>query len=258
MSFSVHEVGVQIGRKVLLDNVSFAIEPGEVVVVLGPNGAGKSSLLKVMAGELKPDSGSVMLNGVARGDWRPDTVARMVGVLPQSSSLAFPFTAAEVVMLGRLPHNTGRVRDREIVDLALQQADVSHLKQASYPSLSGGERQRVQLARVLAQIWDAADSVPRYLLLDEPTSALDVAHQQLTLQLARELADTGVGVMAILHDLNLAAQYADRVVLLEAGCVAAAGGVEEILQPDRIQALFNIDVSVMSHPRSGRPLIVTL
>lgn len=258
MTFSVHEIGVQIGRKALLDNVSFAIEPGEVVVVLGPNGAGKSSLLKVMAGELKPDTGSVMLNGVARGDWQPDTVARMVGVLPQASSLAFPFSAAEVVMLGRLPHNSGRVRDLEIVDLALQKADVFHLKQAAYPSLSGGEKQRVQLARVLAQIWDAADSLPRFLLLDEPTSALDVAHQQLTLQLARELADNGVGVMAILHDLNLAAQYADRVVLLEAGCVAAAGGVEEVLQPACIHALFNIDVSVMPHPGSGRPLIVTL
>ena len=116
----------------------------------------------------------------------------------------------------------------------------------------------MQLARVLAQIWDRSAFGPRYLLLDEPTSALDVAHQQLTLQLARELAGQGIGVMAILHDLNLAAQYGDRIVMLQQGEIAAQGTVEEVLEPELIRQLFSIDVSIMPHPTSLRPMVVML
>ncbi len=258
MSFSVKHLNLGVGRKTLLSNVSFSIAPGELVVVLGPNGAGKSSLLKVMSGEHGFYEGDLQINGRAYAEWGSDEIARMVGVLPQSSLLTFPFSVAEVVMLGRLPHSTGRARDLEIVHQAIDRVDVSHLTNASYPSLSGGEKQRVQLARVLAQIWEETGPGERYLLLDEPTSALDVAHQQLTLQLARELAGQGVGVMAILHDLNLAAQYADRIVMLQQGEVAAQGTVGEVLEPDLIRHLFAIDVSIMPHPVSQRPMVVTL
>lgn len=258
MSFSVNHLNLNAGRKILLNNVDFFINPGELVVVLGPNGAGKSSLLKVMSGEHRFYEGDLSINGRAYDVWESDEIARMVGVLPQSSLLTFPFSVAEVVMLGRLPHSTGRVRDLEIMRQAIEKVDMSHLINASYPSLSGGEKQRVQLARVLAQIWEETGSGERYLLLDEPTSALDVAHQQLTLQLARELSGQGMGVMAILHDLNLAAQYADRIVMLQQGEIAAQGSVGEVLEPDLIRDLFAIDVSIMPHPVSQRPMVVTL
>jgi len=258
MSFSVNHLNLSVGRKILLNNVNFHVNPGELVVVLGPNGAGKSSLLKVMSGEHRFYDGDLSINGSTYDAWASDEVARMVGVLPQSSLLTFPFSVAEVVMLGRLPHSTGRARDLEIVHQAIDKVDVSHLTNASYPSLSGGEKQRVQLARVLAQIWEETGQGERYLLLDEPTSALDVAHQQLTLQLARELSGQGMGVMAILHDLNLAAQYADRIVMLQQGEIAAQGRVEEVLEPDLIRQLFAIDVSIMPHPVSQRPMVVTL
>lgn len=258
MTFSVNRLNLNAGRKILLNNVNFCINPGELVVVLGPNGAGKSSLLKVMSGEHRFYEGDLHINGRAYDDWESDEIARMVGVLPQSSLLTFPFSVAEVVMLGRLPHSTGRVRDLEIMHQAIDKVDMSHLVNASYPSLSGGEKQRVQLARVLAQIWEETGLGERYLLLDEPTSALDVAHQQLTLQLARELSAQGIGVMAILHDLNLAAQYADRIVLVQQGGVASQGSVEEVLEPDLIRHLFAIDVSIMPHPVSQRPMVVTL
>lgn len=258
MSFSVKHLNLSVGRKTLLNDVNFTVNPGELVVVLGPNGAGKSSLLKVMSGEHRFHEGEISLNGRRYGEWGGDEVARMVGVLPQSSLLTFPFSVAEVVMLGRLPHSTGRVRDLEIVHQAIDKVDMSHLANASYPSLSGGEKQRVQLARVLAQIWDDTGLGDRFLLLDEPTSALDVAHQQLTLQLARELAHQGMGVMAILHDLNLAAQYGDRIVMLQQGEIAAQGTVDDVLEPDLIRHLFAIDVSIMPHPVSQRPMVVTL
>ena len=258
MGFSASHICFQAGNKAILDNVTVQVQPGEMVAVLGPNGAGKSSLLKIMAGEQRFFSGQLHLNGRNYGDWSAGEIARMVGVLPQSSELMFPFSVAEVVMLGRLPHSTGRIRDREIVSQALQLLDVAHLSEALYPALSGGEKQRVQLARVLTQIWEPSPAGERFLLLDEPTSALDLAHQHQTLEVARQLSREGAGVLAILHDLNLAAQYADRIILLGGGRLVAEGTVDQVLVPEQIRALYDIDVTVMRHPREDRPLVVTL
>mgnify|MGYP000280077917 CR=1 FL=1 len=258
MSFCASHICFQAGEKTILDDVSVQIQPGEMVAVLGPNGAGKSSLLKIMAGEQRFFSGQLYLNGRSYADWSANDIARMVGILPQSSELVFPFSVAEVVMLGRLPHSSGRVKDREIVTQALQLLDVSHLSEALYPALSGGEKQRVQLARVLAQIWEPSSAGDRFLLLDEPTSALDLSHQHQTLEVARDLSRQGAGVMAILHDLNLAAQYADRIILLGNGRLVSEGAVDQVLVPEQIRALYDIDVTVMRHPRENRPLVVTL
>lgn len=248
---------LQIGRKRLLDTVTLAVSPGEVLALLGPNGAGKSTFLKVLSGEFSQVEDQVMLNGRSRTDWQGNELARTVGVLPQHSELAFPFSAAEVVMLGRLPHSTGNRRDGEIVQQALERVDAWHLRDAAYPSLSGGEKQRVQLARVLTQIWEDTGTGPRYLLLDEPTSALDLAHQHQTLQLAREWADEqGVGVLAILHDMNLAATYADRIGLLQNGQLKAVGTVEQVLVPELLEPVFEIGVTLMMHPQQDRPLVV--
>ncbi|WP_261842705.1 heme ABC transporter ATP-binding protein [Aliamphritea ceti] len=258
MSFSADNICFQVGKKTILDEVTLQIQPGEMLAVLGPNGAGKSSLLKIMAGEQRFFDGQLNLNGRSYSAWSANEIARMVGVLPQSSELMFPFSVAEVVMLGRLPHSTGRLRDREIVAQAMQLLDVSHLSEALYPALSGGEKQRVQLARVLTQIWEAEPAGDRYLLLDEPTSALDLSHQHQTLEVARRLAKQGTGVMAILHDLNLAAQYADRIVLLGGGRLVAEGAVDNVLVPEQIRELYDIEVEVMRHPSQDRPLVVTL
>ena len=185
MSFQVKGVSLSMGCKTLISDVSLTVYPGEVLAVLGPNGAGKSTLFKVMAGEYQHYSGSMVLNDKAFEEHEGRRRASLIGVLPQSSQLNFAFTAYEVVMLGRLPHSSGRIKDREITYQAMQQADVGHLAQALYPSLSGGEKQRVQLARVLCQIWEEVPGQNRYLLLDEPTSALDLAHQHHTLSLAK-------------------------------------------------------------------------
>lgn len=253
-TLNIRNASVQIGDKTLLNNVSLTLNPGEVVTVLGPNGAGKSTLMKVINGERKPTSGQVLLNG--RDNWALNEQALMLGVLPQSSSLSFPFTVEEVVSLGRIPCATDREENLEIVAKALKKVDGLHLKDRHYTTLSGGERQRVHMARVLTQIWDECPLGQRYLLLDEPTSALDPAHQQLTLKMARQEADNGMGVLVILHDLNLAARYSDRIVILKEGAVAAQGTPRDVLTPEIVYSVFDIDVSVSDHPAFDCPLVV--
>ncbi|MGI9277515.1 MAG: heme ABC transporter ATP-binding protein [Endozoicomonas sp.] len=255
MSLDAQNASVRIDGKTLLDDVSLTVHPGEVVTVLGPNGAGKSTLMKGITGERPLNRGKVLMNG--RSDWPLQQQALMLGVLPQSSSLSFPFTVEEVVMLGRIPCSSSRSENLEIIASALQRVDGFHLRGRQYTTLSGGERQRVHMARVLAQIWDSCPLGHRFLLLDEPTSALDPAHQQLTLKMARQQADReNMGVLVILHDLNLAARYSDRLVMLKDGAVAVQGRPREVLTPEVIDKVFSVDVTVTDHPTHDCPLVV--
>ena len=252
------DIAVAIGGKRLLDGVSLGLRGGEVLALVGPNGAGKSTLLKVISGELVPSAGSVAMGGRPLQDWPALERARSRGVLAQDTALAFPFTAFEVAQMGRFPFNGGHttLRDRAIAREALAYADVAHLAQRLYPTLSGGERQRVQLARVLAQIWEP-QAGPRCLLLDEPTSSLDLAHQQQALKGARRFAlEQGVAALVVLHDLNLAAQYADRIALLHEGRLVACGTPREVLTAQRLAECFAVEAAILAHPRSGAPLVV--
>jgi iron complex transport system ATP-binding protein len=248
------DLSVRRGGATVLEGVDLALQPGEVLGVLGPNGAGKSTLLGALCGELDADGGNVTLDGRALGAWSGQERARRLAVLPQSSTLSFAFPVAEVVAMGRLPHDTGRVRDAEIVDAALRAADAEHLRGRSYLALSGGERQRVHLARVLAQLWPGGEG--QVLLLDEPTSALDPLHQHTTLQAVRDFAGQGAAVLVILHDLNLAARYCDRILLLQDGRPHAFGSPDEVLQAEPLRAVFGLDVLIQRHPERGHPLIV--
>ena len=247
MSLASDEVNYYVGKQWLLNQVSLAMRPGELLALVGPNGAGKSTLLQLLTGERQPTHGQILLDGRPLPDWPAWLLARRRAVLPQSSSLAFPFTALEVVLLGRTPHCVGgeRDRDRHIAWQALAVADVVGLAERLYTTLSGGERQRVQLARVMAQIWDPPlDGSPRYLLLDEPVSSLDLAHQHAVLTLAHRLSRRGSGVLAVLHDLNLAAQYADRIAVLQAGRLQALGTPRDVLQAALIQQVFGVQARV--------------
>ncbi|MFJ4347233.1 heme ABC transporter ATP-binding protein [Pseudomonas sp. NPDC089401] len=243
------------GDNDVLQDIHLQLNPGQVVGVLGPNGAGKSSLLGVLCGELTPQRGQVRLQGRALADWAGPERARRLAVLPQASTLGFSFRVEEVVAMGRMPHGTGQQRDAQIVEAALRAADAWHLVARSYLALSGGERQRVHLARVLAQLWPGEQGTT--LLLDEPTSALDPLHQHTTLQAVRSFADRGAAVLVILHDLNLAARYCDRILLLERGRSHAQATPEEVLTPAALKAVFGIDVLVQPHPERGHPLIIT-
>ncbi|CAI8769288.1 Hemin import ATP-binding protein HmuV [Pseudomonas donghuensis] len=250
----VENLSLRRGSNQVLSDISLVLEAGQVLGVLGPNGAGKSSLLGVMCGELSASEGRVTLDERGLCDWLGQQRAQRLAVLPQVSSLGFAFKVEEVVGMGRLPHNSGLERDQQIIDLALQAADASHLIGRSYLALSGGERQRVHLARVLAQLWPGEEG--RILLLDEPTSMLDPLHQHTTLQAVREFADRGAAVLVILHDLNLAARYCDRILLLEQGRAHALDTPQQVLRPDSLKAVFGIDVLVQPHPERGHPLII--
>ncbi|RAU41372.1 MULTISPECIES: heme ABC transporter ATP-binding protein [unclassified Pseudomonas] len=248
-ALSIHRNGTCV-----LSDISLTLQPRQVLGVLGPNGAGKSTLLGALCGELKATHGQPWLDGQPLSSWSAQARATRLAVLPQSSSLSFGFDVREIVAMGRLPHGSGRDRDAEIVQAALEAADASHLQGRSYLALSGGERQRVHLARVLAQVWSGEGG--QTLLLDEPTSMLDPLHQHTLLQAVRGFADRGGAVMVILHDLNLAARYCDRLMLLQAGRTYVSGTPDDVLTPDALQAVFGLEVLVRPHPERGYPLII--
>ncbi len=259
MSLVVRDVTVQVAAATLLQDVSLALHPGELLAIVGPNGAGKSTLSRVLAGELRPTRGDVQLDGRDLWQWRRQDLARRRAVLPQDLQVGFPMSVHQVVLLGRTPHLRGAetARDHAIADAALDAVGAAGLAGRRYPTLSGGEQQRVHLARVLCQVWEPLpENRPRYLLLDEPTAAQDPAWQQRVLRLARRCSRRGIGVAAVLHGLDLAAAWADRVAMLRGGRLVALAPPEQALTTTSVRACFDLDVHVLPHPDSGRPLVV--
>lgn len=240
-------LGYRVGRIPLAADIDLAVSGGEVVVVLGPNGAGKSTLLKLLCGQLGPSSGMVRFDGRPLAAWPRRELALHRAVLPQHSVVPFDFTAEEIVALGRSSHRDIRGR-RPMVLQAMERCECAHLAGRVVRTLSGGEMQRVQLARVLVQIGLGEGPARSALLLDEPVSSLDPAHQHAALVLAREMASAGVAVLVILHDLNLAAQYASRIVLMQAGRIVAQGRPEEVLTPAMISSVFAVQAHVSTNP----------
>ncbi|MEV8631199.1 heme ABC transporter ATP-binding protein [Streptosporangium sp. NPDC051023] len=239
----VRSVSVSAGPARLLADVSLRVGPGELVAVVGPNGAGKSSLLSVLAGDVAPSSGSVTLGGRPLRSLRPARLARMRAVLPQRVTVAFPFTAAEVVAMGLYGSRLTAVEEEKLLEGAMAVTDVAHLAARAYPTLSGGEQARVSLARVLVQ------RAP-VLLLDEPTAALDIRHQEQVMCVARDRSAAGDTVVVVLHDLNLAAAYAGRVVVMRSGAVVADGSPAEVFAPDVLSEVYGCAIDV-HHGGSG-------
>ncbi len=218
-------VTVRREGRTLLDTVSTGFEPGQLTAIVGPNGAGKTTLLRVLTGEARPDAGDAVIDGRAIRSWPRQALARRMAVVPQASRIAFDFLVSEVVALGRTAHahSSSKARDDRLVSEALDEVGLAGFASRRYPTLSGGERQRVHLARALVQIAEPAPASPPVLLLDEPTSALDLAQQRIALQAARRRALAGAMVVTVLHDLNLALAFADRLLVLRAGQVVASG-----------------------------------
>lgn len=259
----INSVGLTISAVPLLNNITIDCPRGSVTALMGPNGAGKTSLLKVISGEHKASQGRVEINRQFREDWKLAEIAQFMAVLPQSSTLEFAFTSEEVVALGRTPHATGTVRDAEIITAALAKVDASYLAQRSFVQLSGGEKQRVQLARVLAQIWDHCEyegegdaPTDGILLLDEPSAAFDLAHQLMLIDIVKQISARGVTVVMVMHDLNLAAKCADQMVFMNCGHCTALGTVTELLTPELIKKVFSVDAEVITHPLQGTPMVV--
>ncbi len=241
------------GRR-LTDNVSLTLPGGEIVAILGPNGAGKSTLLRQLTGYLKPHGGRCSLLGKALDEWPITELAKTRAVMRQNSHMAFPFSVQEVIRMGRHPHRTRNPRDETEQIMAL--CDCHELASRDYRNLSGGEQQRVQLARLLVQLWEPVPS-PKWLFLDEPTSALDIYHQQHLFRLLRRLVrERQFNVCCVLHDLNLAARYADRIVLMETGRVVDNGSPQSVLNQQALKTLYRADITVIKEAESQTPLIV--
>ncbi len=257
----LQNIDYSAGRKKILTGVSLAIKQGIVTVLLGPNGAGKSSLLRVAAGDALPAAGSVWLQDKPLHAYTAAELAVKRAVLSQHLLVQLPFTCEEMVMMGRYPHFSGAPAetDQQVVLQAMEEMQVAHLAQRLYQTLSGGEQQRVQLARLLAQLYQPPGTPGRaqkLLLLDEPVNGMDCLHQQLALAKARELAAKGYAVLVILHDLNLAAQFGDYLVLLRAGQVLAAGTPYEVLQPSLVREAYGMDVHLLQHDDCDFPVII--
>jgi iron complex transport system ATP-binding protein len=247
-------IGWSVGKATILDHVSFAPAPGALTAMLGPNGAGKSTLLRIAAGLLAPSCGTVRWDGRPLSHMTSTQQARVRAVLSQHGEPAFPLSAGEVVEMGRYPHfdrHPGR-HDREAVGRALERVGMTAFRDRAFATLSAGERQLVQMARVLAQI-DAGESPgPRLLFLDEPTSALDVRHQLELLSIARGLLGENVTVIAVLHDLNLAVEFADHVVLLERGRIVHSGSTATGLPAGLLERVYGVRAHRARDEDTGR------
>ncbi|TQC45362.1 heme ABC transporter ATP-binding protein [Rhodococcus sp. WS4] len=244
-------IAVTRGGRTVLDDVSVDVRTGEVLVLVGPNGAGKSTLLAALSGDQDVQSGSVHLDDRDLGDWTALEMAQRRAVLPQQNTVGFSFTARQVITMGRSPWaRTPRADDdgAAIAD-ALRICDVEPFADRPFTALSGGERARVALARVLAQRTET-------ILLDEPTAALDLGHQETVMRLARSRAAQGTAVVVVLHDLALAAAYADRIVVLENGRVAADGPPSDVLSEELLTRVYGHPVEVIAHPVTGATLVL--
>lgn len=250
---AVEAVGlsVRLGQRQVLDSVGLTAHAGEVVALVGPNGAGKSTLLAALAADLPAGSGEVRIDGRPATTWSAPELALRRSVLPQSAALSFPFPVEDVVRMGRAPW-AGTEREDEddaAVAAAMAATEVTRFAGRPFSALSGGEKARVALARVLAQ------RAP-LMLLDEPTAALDLRHQELVLRICRDRAAAGDAVVVVLHDLGLAAAYADRAAVLHEGRIAELGPPDEVFSGELLGEVYRQPVEVFPHPRTGRPLIV--
>ncbi len=238
----------------LFDALSIAVAPGESLGLIGPNGSGKTTLVRLLSGILAPDGGEVRLEGHAIRSISPRQRARIVAVVPQESSLLFNFSVLEVVLMGRAPHlglfGLEGPRDFAAARAALAETDLAGEERKSLRELSSGERQRALIARALAQD-------PRVLILDEPTAFLDLKHRLQIHEILRRLnRKNGLTVVSVSHDLNLAALYASRLVLLHRGRLVADGTPEEVLTPERVRAVYETEVRVETDPDTGTPFLV--
>jgi iron complex transport system ATP-binding protein len=240
------------GARPVLHDVAFAASAGEITVIAGPNGSGKSTLVKALSGEIA-FKGSVEINARSIGALKAWQLAAIRGVLPQETTIAFPFSVEEVVRLGLSAGDFGGVENpARLVEAALEKVGLAGFSRRLVQHLSGGERQRVQLARVLCQIWEpVGESGPRWLIMDEPVASLDIHHQLSLMDLARDFAARGGGVIAVMHDLNLSAMFADRIYLMKGGTVAATGNPQAALTSATLANVFDCPLEPNSVPASG-------
>lgn len=254
-AIDVNALSVKVGAKRLLDGVSFKVTQGETVAVIGPNGAGKSTLLRAMSGEIAPTDGAILLKGRAPQAWQPRELALRRAVLSQHVTVTFPFTVLEIVRMGA-GDRRGKAIDA-MAEAALAAVDLTGFHDRIIGTLSGGEQQRVHFARVMVQLACGEEAHgPGILMLDEPTASLDLRHQLDLVSVAKQCSARGTTVIAIVHDLNLAALVADRIIVLGNGRLAADGAPADTINDGTVSRVFGVSSAVGLMPQAGAPFVL--
>lgn len=252
---AVTDVTLGYDGRIVSEGLSFTVPDGELTAIIGPNGCGKSTLLRALSRTIRPIEGLVTLDGGDVRGFRPKEFARRLALLPQDPVAPDTLRVRDLVGRGRHPYHSILRQwlpgDAEVVDAAMASTGVTELAERFVTELSGGQRQRVWLAMVLAQDTD-------YVLLDEPTSFLDIAHQVDLLHLCQDMRDAGRTVVAVLHDLNQAARYASRLVVMQSGCIVAQGAPADVLTAELVRTVFSLDCEIVADPQSGAPMVVPL
>ncbi|EJF86642.1 heme ABC transporter ATP-binding protein [Bartonella rattimassiliensis] len=252
------DICVQRGKKQILNHINLQAKSGAFTIIIGPNGSGKSTFIKALSGEISY-SGKITLNGYEVRQTKTYKMAKMRAVLPQSTALVFPFLVHEVVGLGLSVNQltTSRAELQNLIQKALERVDLSNYGNLYYHQLSGGEQARVQLARVLCQIWKPIyNGIPRWMILDEPIASLDIQHQIIVMDIAKQFAHSGGGVLTVLHDLNLAAHYADNIILLKEGKIYCEGNVTNVLTTQNLRDVYHCSLNVSELPKENIPFIL--
>jgi iron complex transport system ATP-binding protein len=252
----IRNISINYGAAQVVKDVSFALETGKIVAVLGANGAGKTTLLKALNGSLPVSSGGIVLDGKFLGEYSRREIARRIAVIAQENETKFPVSALEFVLAGRFAHGTAfgweSESDWKTAENALEMCDLANYERRLMNELSGGERQRIVLARALA-------TEAKILLLDEPTANLDLAHQAMMFRLVRKRCETcDSAAILITHDLNLASEFADEILLLEGGSIAAKGAPKEVLTVENLKKVFGVEVLLDENPSSGKMRVTTI
>ena len=251
-------ISCHIGHKQILSDVSAEFHPGEFNMILGPNGSGKSTFLKIFCGEWTGYTGHISYNETDLHKIKKEELARQRAVMSQQPDLSFPLTVDEVVMMGRYPHfafNPGK-KDKQICEEVMNRMNLQSFRERNYLTLSGGEKQRVQYARVLVQIWEHSADHLKYLILDEPLTSLDISYQHEFLEIAKDLLKENTVLIAIIHDINLAIQYADKLFFLKEGKLVSSGSTLHVITEKLIEDVFGVKTTIVKNPVTGLPLII--
>lgn len=256
---TVNSIGLKRGNHNILQNINFQVDVGEFLVLVGPNGAGKSSLLNLVSGATLPTKGSIELNNQVIQSISADWLAKHRAVLTQKNSVSTPLTNREIALMGRYPHfkSNPTITDFNLVDNCMQRTNTKQYSNRLYQHLSGGEQQRVQFTRALCQVdFGGPQSRPKLLLLDEPLNNLDIKYQHELLAIAKEFVQRGNTVIAVLHDLNLTAQYASKVAMLKQGELLAFGTTQHTLTSELLTHCFDYPIYTSNHPSKNHPLVL--
>ncbi len=249
------KLSFNLGCKKLVDQVDLEIRPGELLAVVGPNGAGKSSLLKVLTGEHEHQQGTISINNKNMRHYKRDELARTRSVVNQHTEVSFPFSLRNIIAMGRHPHRSNQDVDNQVIDEAMRMAEVREFTDRIFNTLSGGEQQRGQMARAIAQILPIGSDSKRYILLDEPISNMDLSHQHGTLNYLKKLTEQQVGVLIVIHDLNLASLYADRIAVMHKAKLKLVGTPSEIITTELLENVFRLKADISVHPKYECPMI---